>query len=98
EALWTAHQQRAQQRATAKAPQPVNSREEIIESSEALHILQRDFHLARGVFRPRTEKEQTRAREVSERVENWRAQGFEYPDVLAELEKLQEKKSSKSMV
>jgi Zn-dependent protease len=95
--LWAAHEQRLQQLSARKMIRPVKSRHDLIAVCEDLHILQRDFHLARGVFRPRTEAETAKAQATATKVEEARAGGFENAEVLVELEKLQNKKTSKQM-
>jgi Zn-dependent protease len=96
--LWGAHEQRLQQLSARKMIRPIKSRDDLIAVCEDLHILQRNFHLARGVFRPRTEAETATAQETATKVEEARASGFENAEVLVELEKLQNKKTSKQMV
>jgi Zn-dependent protease len=96
--LWSAHEQKLQQLSAQKMIRPVTSRDDLIAICEDLHILQRDFHLARGVFRPRTEVEIAKAQATAAKVEEARASGFENAEVLVELEKLQNKKTSKQMV
>ena len=57
-------------------------------------MLVRDFHLARGVFRPRTADEQAQADSFANSVAQAQASGLENAEVLAELQKLQEQKPS----
>src|SRR5262249_5438489 len=98
ETLWQAHEQQAQQLAARTAIRPVTSREDVISACEDLHVLLRDFHLARGVFRPRTEIENAKAQAIAERVEQVRASGYQNAEALVELEKLQDRKASKQMI
>jgi len=98
EPLWLAHEQRAQQLTERKNIKSVTTPDEIITACESLHVLLRDFHLARGVFRPRTEAENLKAQETAARVEQARAYGYENAEVLVELEKLQDKKTSKQTI
>jgi Zn-dependent protease len=90
--LWDKHQE-----LTAESPQefvqPVRSREDLVALTEQHHVLVRDFHLARGVFRPRTVVEQAAAETFATDVATAQAGGLQYPEVLAELKKLQEKKT-----
>ncbi len=76
----------------SKSVRPINNRNEIIAATESLHLLQRDFHLARGFFRERSVKEQAQTAQFSASVEEARASGIEYPEVMAELTRLQEQK------
>jgi Zn-dependent protease len=90
--LWEAHQQLADQAGARKMVAPVKSREDVIAMTERLHVLVRDFHLARGVFRPRTAEEQAKANAFATSVEQARAGGLEHAEILAEMQKLQEQK------
>ncbi|HUR44999.1 MAG TPA: site-2 protease family protein [Candidatus Saccharimonadales bacterium] len=56
---------------------------------ERLHVLLRDFNLARGVFRPRTQAELASDEAFKARVAEASAGGMQHPEVLAELERLQ---------
>ena len=87
-ALWAAHVEfsATQRQATV---QPIRSREELLAATERLHLLLRDFHLARGVFRVRTDTEHASATAVTARFEEASATGFRHPAVLAEVERLQ---------
>jgi Zn-dependent protease len=96
EALWPAHEAAALQ--SGKPIVPVTSPAEIVSATEALHVALRDFHLARGVFRPRTEAEAAKAQALTAQVQAARGAGFEDAEVLVELEKLQNKKTSKQMM
>ena len=97
-ALWTLHEQKALEVSGQKMITPVNSRDELIYACEDLHVLFRDFYLARGVFAPRSEAENAKAQELAARVQDIRAHGFENPEVLLELDRLQTKKTSKQMM
>ena len=90
--LWAKHQQLADASSLSKGIVRIHHRSEIIEASERLHLLQRDFHLARGFFRLRTEKEQAQTEVFSAAVEHARTSGIEYPEAMAELTRLQEEK------
>jgi Zn-dependent protease len=90
--LWSAHQVFATQE--GKAAQLIRSREELLDASERLHISQRDFHLARGVFRKRSAEEQADADALASHVSQLHGAGVEHAGVLAELERLQTQKPS----
>ena len=90
--LREAHQRLADQAGARKMVAPVKSREDVIEMTERLHLLVRDFHLARGVFRPRTAEEQAKADTFATSVAQARAGGLEHAEILAEMQKLQEQK------
>ena len=92
EKLWAAHQQLVESASARKNISPVSSPEEVLAAVERHHIVVRDFHLARGVFKPRSAAAQAQATAFAARVEEVRAQGLEHAEVLAELENLQNKK------
>jgi Zn-dependent protease len=91
--LWNAHLQRMGDLSQQKQPNPVRTREELLASSEQLHIQLRDFHLDRGVFRARSTEENTQAEAFRTRIEEARAQGLEHGEVLAELDRLRDQKA-----
>ena len=90
--LWEKHQE-----LTAQAGQSVylaHSREDLITLTEQHHVLVRDFHLKRSVFRPRNNDEQAQADSFAASVAQAQVGGLEHAEVLAELQKLQEQKPS----
>ncbi len=87
-ALWNAHVEFVAEKRQATV-QPIQSRMELIEATEHLHILLRDFHLARGVFRVRSDAEQASTAAVTARLQEATADGLQHPEVLAEVERLQ---------
>jgi len=91
-ALWQSHQHMLAKVTERKLPVPVRTREDLVEQTERHHILVRDFHLARGVFRPRTTTEQAQADAFASSVAQAQASGLDNAEILAELEKLQENK------
>jgi Zn-dependent protease len=90
--LWTEHTRKVESLSTTKPIRSVATREDIISATERLHLLQRNFHLARGFFRERTLVEQTKTNEFSATVANARASGVENAEVMAELTRLQTQK------
>ena len=91
--LWEKHQRLLVKTSERKLLAPVRSREDLIEFTERHHVLVRDFHLARGVFRPRTAAEQAQADSFAASVAQAKAEGLENAEVLAELQKLQGQKA-----
>ncbi len=91
-ALYAAHERVAVELSGRKMIAPVSSREDLLAATERHHALLRDFHLARGVFRPRPAAEQAKADEFAAHVAQAEAGGDQDGEVLAELAKLQEKK------
>jgi Zn-dependent protease len=87
-ALWQKHTALTEQRAREKSIVPVTSSADLVAATERHHILTRDFHLARGVFRVRNAAEQAKA----DALEQAQASGLQNPEVMAELDKLQEAK------
>ncbi len=91
EATWEWHQQRV----TASGREnfaAVSNRDELLWSGERHHVQLRDFHLARGVFHPRSAEAKAKADAHLARIEQAKATGIEYPDVMAHVNDLQEKK------
>ena len=91
-ALWEKHVALAGERAKGKAIVPVTSQADVIAATERHHILTRDYHLARGAFRLRSSEEQASVDRYATTVEQGRASGVKHPEILAELDKLQESK------
>lgn len=91
EAVWAWHQHRvaASGRENFAA---VSNREELLWSGERHHRQLRDFHLARGVFHVRSAAAKAKADAHLARIAQAQATGLEYPDVMAHLTDLQEKK------
>lgn len=92
--LWGKHLKLSAKLENRKLIAPVKTRDDLIAVTEKHHELLRDFHLARGVFRPRTEAEQASADVFATCVAEAQASGLEHAEVMAELDKLQENKSS----
>ena len=91
--LWQSHERLVRGLSGRKMIAPVLTSEDLAAASERHHVLTRDFHLARGVFRKRTPEEQSKAAAFTGRIDEARASGQENAEVLAELERLQEKKA-----
>ena len=89
--LWEAHEQLAANSFDQSIARIV-TREQIVASGERLHVLLRDFHLARGVFRERSAEAQASAQAFAAKVAEAKAGGLEHAEVLAELDRLQSKK------
>ena len=87
-ALWESHQQLVTGLESHKNIAPVRTAADLVAVTEQLHILLRDFHLARGVFRPRTEEEQARVTAYEATIAQ--AGQLEHAGVLAELQRLLE--------
>ncbi|HEU5070413.1 MAG TPA: site-2 protease family protein [Verrucomicrobiae bacterium] len=92
--LWAAHQQLVEAESAKKMPARIATPEEALAATERHHVLLRDFNLTRGVFRPRTTVEQTQAENYGAAMAQAQASGFQHPEVLAELERLQANKAS----
>lgn len=91
EIAWAWHQQRV---ATSGRENfaAVTSRDELLWSAEREHLQLRNFHLARGVFRVRSASAKAKAAAHLARIEAAKATGIAYPDVMAHVNDLQEKK------
>ena len=92
-ALWEAHQPLTARLTDRRMIAPVRSQEDLVNLTEQHHRLVRDFHLARGVFRPRNPQEQARADAFNASVAQAKASGLEHAEILVEMQKLQEQKS-----
>ncbi len=77
---------------------PVTNHAELIGGCERLHQLQCQFHLKRGFFQQPTEKSIAVAQEHLQRMEDAKVQGSQYPDVLAEIRAIEDKKVSVSQM
>jgi Zn-dependent protease len=91
--LWAAHEQLAANSYDQSIARTL-TREQAAASAERLHVVLRDFHLARGVFRERSATEHYRAQAFATRVAEARASGLEHAEELAELDRLQSTKPS----
>ncbi|MFO1488629.1 MAG: site-2 protease family protein [Verrucomicrobiota bacterium] len=91
-ALWQKHLALVEKFGRQKLPVRTESREDLAAATERHHVLVRDFHLGRGVFRRRTAEEQAKADSFAASVAAAQAGGLEHPEIMAELDKLQERK------
>jgi Zn-dependent protease len=90
--LWTAHLRKVEEGSGAKAAQEIRDQADLIQACERLHVIQRDFHLGRRFFRERTVRESSDAEASKKRIDEVRAQGAQYPEVVAEIARLEEQK------
>ena len=91
--LWAAHLESLAEK-SAIPVQAIHSHEELLEATERHHVLLRDFNLARGVFRARSETEQASATAVAARLQEATDGGLQHPEVLAEVERIQTQRPS----
>lgn len=94
ERLWEMHQQALAPLDQGHNVELVHTREDLVNLTERHHILLRDFHLNRGVFRLPTAAEQALTDAYHNKVNEAQAEGLEHAEILAELQQLQEKKPS----
>ena len=92
-ALWHAHQA-ALQKAKAKVLVPVTDADALRASVERHHQVVREFHLQRGVFAPLTADERAKAQSFRHSVAAAQGTGSKYPEILAEIDRLQAARSS----
>lgn len=92
--MWEAHLQQAATYGAQRMAARVATAEEALAATERHHRLLRDFNLERGVFRVRTEAEQSKADAFAASIAAAEAKGLQHGEVLAELERLQDKKAS----
>ena len=88
----TLHTRLVEARSLQKTISPIPDHDSVIDASERLHLLQRDFHLQRGFFRERSMQEVERAQAFITTTETARAEGSPYPEVIAEIARLEEQK------
>ena len=74
-------------------PVPAVGREEVLDLVERHHAILRDAHLARKLFRPMAEQDKQRAAEIEGHVKDATAAGMTYPEVWAELVRMQQRKT-----
>lgn len=94
EKVWESHQKLLKEKYGDRLIRPAHSAREISEASERLHGLHTEFHLQRGLFQPLNDKDVKKFQEATEKIVKARDSGMENPEVIAELQKLQEKKPS----
>jgi Zn-dependent protease len=92
-ALWNAHQA-ALQKAKATSLLPITDADALRASAERLHQAVREFHVQRGVFAPLTADEHATAQSFRRSVAAAQGTGSKYPEILAEIDRLQGKRSS----
>ncbi len=92
--LWESHQKYLREKCGDKLVRSNRTAEEVRSATERLHQMHTDFHLQRGVFKPLEAKDFKKLEEASQKVVRARSSGLQNPEVIAELEKIQEKKPS----
>jgi Zn-dependent protease len=80
----------------AGKPLPVHSSDDLRESMERLHAVVRTFHVNRGVFVPLTADDRATADQFRDGMQSAIDIGSRHPEILAEIVKLQNQKSSRS--
>jgi len=91
-ALWTAHQA-ALQKARSQ-PAAVTPGKALRVSIERHHAAVRDFHLERGVFTPLSADDRETAESYRQSVQAAQETGSKYPEILAEIDRLQAGRAS----
>jgi Zn-dependent protease len=91
--LWAEHQA-ALQKSKAPSLVPVTDAETLRASVERHHAAVRGFHVQRGVFAPLTADEHATAQSFRESVTVAQGTGSKYPEILAEIDRLQQARSS----
>ena len=93
--LWAAHERELVSPPLATGVRPAVGRDAAEALLERHHLLVRDFHLRRRLFTPMTPADQKVAASVESAYASASNAGFAYPDVMAELERLQNRTSSR---
>ncbi|HEU4722046.1 MAG TPA: site-2 protease family protein [Gemmatimonadaceae bacterium] len=91
--LWAEHQA-ALQKSKAPSLVPVTDADALRASVERHHAAVRAFHVQRGVFAPLTADEHATAQSFRESVTAAQGTGSKYPEILAEIDRLQQARSS----
>ena len=91
--LWTSHQQELAKEAMRKTIVPIRIADDVRGAIERYHVVLRDFHLKRGVFKPLTNVEEQQAQVMGDTVKASNASGREHAEVLAQLAQMQDKQT-----
>ena len=92
--LWQLHQAGLEEECAQREILPLNAGDSVRTSIEKHHAAVRNFHLRRGVFAPLTPAERTAAAANATSRRAAAAGGSRYPQVVAEIQRLQAKSSS----
>lgn len=92
-ALWASHQQELEKELNAKAVHPVQDADQLRSVMGQYHVTLRNFHLGRKAFRPLTPAEEKQTVAMEQMVRACEAGGLQHAEVLAEMEKLQQRKT-----
>ena len=93
--LWVSHRQKLDAAGQSGAPPVViNGCDEMVYVLERHHEAVRDFHLARGVFSSMQDEDLAQAAELDENIEQSRSGRMQYPEVMAQLGRLQKRQTS----
>jgi Zn-dependent protease len=92
--LWDAHQRELQATGGRRTIVPAPTLAAAADLLERHHARIRDFHLQRGLFVPMSETDRQSAVQMNQLFTQAAVEGFSHPGVMAELQKLQNKKSS----
>lgn len=90
--LWESHEKVLREKCGDRLIRVHRTPAEVREATERLHQSYTDFHLNRGVFKPLDAKDLKKFEESSQKIVRARSSGLQNPEVIAELEKLQEEK------
>ena len=93
--LLAAHQSALADSGAGK-PLPIHSTADVRESAERLQAAVCDFHVSRGVFATVSDSERERSVQFRDQVQSASRVGSRYPDILAEIVTLQNRKASRS--
>ena len=91
-ALWSAHQA-ALQKSRPASLVPITDADALRASVERHHQAVREFHVQRGVFAPLTADEHATAQSFRQSVTAAQGTGSKYPEILAEIDRLQAARS-----
>jgi Zn-dependent protease len=92
--LWAAHEAAVEKEAAKREVVPLGTSDAVRASIERHHGVVRNFHLRRGVFAPLTRADRDAAAANSAGRKAAEVRGSKHPQVMAEIQRLQARKSS----
>ena len=91
--LWKAHEEELAKHELRHRALPASNAEQVRAICDRLHADVKDFHLHRGVFAPLTKTDAERISSLRSNRQEAAAGGSQYPEILAELDRLQNKRT-----
>ena len=92
--LWAAHEGALRGLGIAPRVRPAATADQVLDLLDRHHAHVRDFHLSRRLFAPMSDAERSNTSALDAAYSRGATDGFAYPEVLAEMERLQSKRTS----